>query len=74
MTCAQLFENRFRRTPAALTPVTVPGWELASHCMLPIKVTPPFILHPVFWGRYLFMATFGVYCMTLYSLCATSRL
>jgi hypothetical protein len=73
MTCAQLLENRFCRTPdAALTPVTVPGLEPASPYMWPIKVAPPFILHPVFWGRYLFMATFGVYCMTLYSRCAPS--
>jgi hypothetical protein len=73
MTCAQLFENRFGRTPdAALTPVTVPDLEPASPYMWPIKVAPPFILHPVFWGCYLFMATFGVYCMTLYGRCAPS--
>ena len=57
MTCAQLFENRFCRTPdAALTPVTVPDLDPASPKMWPIKVAPPFILHSVFWERYPFMA------------------
>jgi hypothetical protein len=76
MTCAQLFENRFRRTPdAALTRVTVPDLEPASPCNTAHEVTLPFISCTLcFWGPYLFMATFGIYCMTLYSLCATSRL
>lgn len=66
MTCIEFFGNRFRRTPEdALWRITVADWEPVLPWIWLMKLTLPFIPASWVWGRYLFMATFGVYYMTL---------
>ncbi|MDQ0618411.1 hypothetical protein [Arthrobacter globiformis] len=72
MTCAQLFENHFCRTPDC----SDTGYRARLGAGIAVYVAhqgrTTFHPAPCVLGRYLFMATFGVYCMTLYGRCAPS--